>query len=412
MNRTTSLSFVVPLTAAVCIGCGSDAEPAGPSGGAGGSGGGTSTGGAGGAGASGGDGGSGGQPSPSVRVAQYNISLLGSVKLKTDNPQVAAAADVIARFDPDIIAINEIAFDLTGVDPEPGTFSDGMQNGALLAEKLNAVTPGAPYEFHVLTFGNSGVLWEGYDAANHDPYFAERGNGGVGQFNYAVLSRYPILEDDARVIVDVAWDSLPGHVGPTMQADIGVAIPPGYPIFAKGLVIVPIDVDGRVLHLVMNHPFPPINQPVNPYRHHDELLAMKLLLDGDLPGVEPLPADARFVIAGDLNVDPDDGDALPGTIEQLFDHPLVVASQPNDGHGTFGNTPEQNTQASACPANDGPDPSTDRQLQLDYLMPSTTIGPPLATGMFFPDPVAEPADWQLACMASDHFLLWADLPWE
>jgi hypothetical protein len=44
-------------------------------------------------------------------------------------------------------------------------------------------------------------------------------------------------------------------------------------------------------------------------------------------------------------------------------------------------------------------------------MPSTTIGEPTDGGVFFPDFVTEPADFDLACRASDHMMLWADIPW-
>ncbi|RLB65719.1 MAG: hypothetical protein DRI90_01245 [Deltaproteobacteria bacterium] len=369
----------------------------------------TTSSGSGGAGGGGGSGGAGAGPH-SLRVAQYNIYFLDTSKLTGAGPQIEAAVQVVTRFNPDVLAVNEFQYDVEGTPPPPGTINGSGLNGARLMDRLNAVTQGAPYTHHLITFGNSGVSWSGYDGATDDPYFSEAGEGSTpGMFNYAIISRYPILADQARLIVDVPWLALEGHSGDALALATGITVPEDYPLFAKGLLIVPIQVGDHVLHVIANHPFPPIAHVVRPYRHHDEILGMKLLLDGNLPGVDPLPPDARFVIAGDLNVDPDDGDALPGTIDLLFDHPLVIPSQPADGYGSVGHTPEQNTQASACPSSSAPDPSTENQFQLDYLMPSTSIGEPLGTGMFFPDPTS--TDWALACEASDHMLLWADLPW-
>ncbi|NIS02399.1 MAG: endonuclease/exonuclease/phosphatase family protein, partial [Gemmatimonadetes bacterium] len=36
-----------------------------------------------------------------------------------------------------------------------------------------------------------------------------------------------------------------------------------------------------------------------------------------------LPKNALFVIAGDQNSDPNDGDSIPGAVNQLLDHPRV-----------------------------------------------------------------------------------------
>ena len=47
-----------------------------------------------------------------------------------------------------------------------------------------------------------------------------------------------------------------------------------------------------------------------------------------------LPASERFVIAGDLNSDPLDGDSIPGSAQQLLDHPRVnVSSAPSSDGG-------------------------------------------------------------------------------
>ena len=47
-----------------------------------------------------------------------------------------------------------------------------------------------------------------------------------------------------------------------------------------------------------------------------------MMMMGSIGGSEP---GEMFVIAGDQNSDPLDGDSIPGSIQQLIDHPLVNA---------------------------------------------------------------------------------------
>ncbi|MBW2522711.1 MAG: endonuclease/exonuclease/phosphatase family protein [Deltaproteobacteria bacterium] len=353
--------------------------------------------------------GGGGGPSGSVRIAQFNVQGLSTDKLLDPaNGQVRAVTEIVARFDPDILCIEELEYDLEGVpvaEQVPGRFDGGAQNAARIAAALNAATSGAPYEHTLITLSNSGFLWAGPD--NGVLEFGSRGAGELADMNYGIVSRYPILKDQVRVVTDVAWSDLPDNVTAQMQSEIGAVVPEGYPLFSKALVIAPIDVDGEVLVIVLLHPVPPIIYPTWPYRNHDELGGARALLDGVLPGVDPLPEDARFVLVGDLNADPDDGDSLPGAIRQLLDHPRLVPYQP-EGAGTGGNNPQRNTNVSDCPSTTPIDPTASFQLQLDYLMPSATIGEPLDGGVFFP---AESADFDLACRGSDHMMLWAELPW-
>ena len=99
-------------------------------------------------------------------------------------------------------------------------------------------------------------------------------------------------------------------------------------------------------------------------------------------------------------------------INQLLDNPLITAFQPT-GPGTVGVSPEKNTTASVCGSGDGllaADPATGKEFQLDYVLPSANMGASIEGGMFFPDYATEPDDWALACAASNHMLLWADVP--
>src|SRR5688572_2423807 len=66
--------------------------------------------------AGGGAGGKADDPTPKLRIAQFNIRELTTAKLlDSGHRQVEAAVEVISRFDADILSINEIQYDLAGV---------------------------------------------------------------------------------------------------------------------------------------------------------------------------------------------------------------------------------------------------------------------------------------------------------
>jgi hypothetical protein len=359
-------------------------------------------------------------PALALRVAQFNLREMSTAKIvAASDAQVTAAAEVIARFAPDIVSINELQYDMVNVPTsglpgapyaKAGGFQGGAENAVRLAAHVTKAAADVTYPHTLITRGNSGYYWEGDDLGQSS--YVLRGWGEwPGRFNTAVLSRYPILENEVRVIHDIPWKSLPETSIDKMKQAEGIDVPDGFPIFEKSLNIVPVDLGDRVLYLVLLHTVSPAFDPINPYRNFDELRALRLFLDGALPGVEPLSADARFVILGDLNADPDDGDGLAGAIEQLVNHPSVVAWYPA-GHGTKGANGQLNTYVSGCGKDDGTtvtDPTKKFQMQLDYILPGKTIGQPKAGEVFWPDHVASPEDWALRCTASDHALLYADL---
>ena len=349
------------------------------------------------------------EPTPTpLRVGQYNVTFLNSYKL-TPNPdaQVQAAVKVMAGAALDVVVINEFQVEVAG-DQSAGTARFDDPNAQALADLLNE--QGGAFAHTLGIVGNNGVPWPGYVEGEHDPTFAHRSSqpGTVGRIGYAFLSRYPVVQEDVRVIVDFAWSDLPGNLLGQLADEQGVVVPAGYPLFATALAIVPVKVGEQVVHHICLHATPPVGKPTKPYRNRDQLHALRLLIDGELPGVAPLPKGAHFVLQGDFNADPDHGDAFPDAIQAVLSHPLVVAHEP-EGAGTGGVNPERNTFASACPASGGPDPTGSLQFQLDYVLPSTSLGPPVSGGLFFPSPTAEPEQWELACEASDHMLLWAEL---
>lgn len=363
----------------------------------------------------------GGVSTQRIRMGHWNIKELGTAKiLDPDSTQLPAMAEILARFHPDILSVNELQFDIENVPEEglpgapagtqPGNACEG-RNARRLADRLHELQPDLlEYDYSLVAMGNSGVPFETTeDVADN---FKVRPDEFLGRYSIGLLSRYPILHDQVRVLHDLAWSDLPGNRIQRIHDELGIDVPVGYPLFEKAIVVVPVDVEGMVFHVILLHPMTSGFSPMNPHRNHDELRALTLWLDGELsaPGWEPLPADARFVIVGDLNVDPEDGEGDRDSIAQVLADPRVVAHFPEGEGSTRGTNPRRNSFLSGCGREDGQmpwNPTSKMQMQLDYMLPSTTVGAPAASGINWPTYPSE--DWNLACRASDHRFVWEDL---
>ena len=98
-----------------------------------------------------------------------------------------------------------------------------------------------------------------------------------------------------------------------------------FPLSSKSHWDVPIDVDGTVVHFLVSHPTPPVfdgPEDRNGTRNSDEIrLWADYISAGSTAGYiyddtgtyGGLEAGALFVIAGDQNSDPLDGDSIPGS---------------------------------------------------------------------------------------------------
>jgi alkaline phosphatase D len=262
-----------------------------------------------------------------------------------------------------------------------------------------------------LFLGNSGYAYDG-DTGGHAE-LAMRGFGEWnGRFNLGLMTKHEILADDVRIVHDYPWHRVPGNSIATIETELGIAIPDDFPIFEKALHVVPVRLDtGAVIHFILAHPVSSGFNAMNPYRNRDELHAISLFLSGDLPGVDPLPADAHFVVVGDLNADPEDGEGDGAVLQALIDHESISPHFPVGAGGTAGSHPERNTFLSGCGRDTGPivsNPGSRLQLQLDYLLTSSTLGAVQASGVFWPE-LDDLDEYTLACHASDHRFVWIDL---
>lgn len=185
---------------------------------------------------------------------------------------------------------------------------------------------------------------------------------------------------------------------------------------------------------VVSHPTPPVfdDPPTFPEgvdfngrRNHDEIRFWADYVgpgrnqgnyiyddDGNHGGLEP---GSRFVIAGDQNSDPFDGDSIPGSAQQLLEHPLVNTSVTPSSPGAVEQAELQggaNDTHISDPAFDTADfnDSAPGNLRADYVLPHKGLRITDA-GVFWPlsdDPLF-PLVGTFPFPSSDHRLVWIDV---
>lgn len=285
-----------------------------------------------------------GGPFQTLRVATFNASLnrASEGKLLEDlatgeDAQIRAVAEVIQINSPDILLLNEFDHDDEGrgADLFREKYLEVPQNGQSPAFYPYAFT--APVNTGVpsgLDLNRDGTVGGPDDAWGFGEF--------PGQYGMVVLSRYPILTDQVRTFQNLRWADMPQNLLPTEF--YGPEISPQLRLSSKSHWDVPVQIGTTELHVLAAHPTPPSfdgPEKRNQRRNHDEIrLWVDYLQPGrrsqwikDDAGVRGgLDPSAPFVILGDYNSDPTDGDSWPGAIEQLLRHPRVQDPKPtSDG---------------------------------------------------------------------------------
>ncbi|KGM55437.1 endonuclease [Lysobacter daejeonensis GH1-9] len=361
-----------------------------------------------------------------VRVATYNTSLYDNEegglirRLESGDANARNIAAVMQRVRPDIVLLNEFDYDAAH------RAADLFQRQYLEVAQAGGEPLRYPYRY--LAPVNTGVP-SGLDLDNNGTAGGNgRGRGNdawgyglhPGQYGMLVLSRYPIESEAIRTFQHLRWSTMPGALQPrdprTGKAWYAPATWTKLRLSSKSHWDVPIRTPGGTVHLLAAHPTPPVfdgPENRNGARNFDEIRLWKEYVSGDS---QPwlcddagrcggLPAQAQFVIVGDYNADPDDGDGMPGAIRQLLDHPRVQGNHIPRSAGAVeraadGGLPRKGDTA-AHTGDFGPKAGT---LRLDYVLPSRGLRV-LADGVFWPasgDPDAALAG------ASDHHLVWVD----
>lgn len=368
-----------------------------------------------------------------LRVATYNTSLYSDEasglirRLEQGDAGARKIAAVLQRVRPDLVLLNEFDYD-------PGhRAADLFQHDYLEVPQAGGGDPlRYPYRYlaPVNTGEPSGLDLDGNGSTGGNG--RERGNDAwgyglhPGQYGMLVLSRYPIDNADVRTFQRLRWSQMPAAIRPHDPVSRGFYHPD--PIWkqlrlsSKSHWDVPVRTPQGVLHFLVSHPTPPVfdgPENRNGARNHDELkLWAEYLSPSTLPlGTPPwlcddqgrcggLPAQAQFVIAGDLNADPVDGEGVPGAVAQLLKHPRVdagfVPTSPGARASAAGYNLPRNGDSASHTGDFGAKTGT---LRLDYLLPSRGLS--VVDGAVFWPPSDSP-DTTIAD-GSDHHLVWLDL---
>jgi hypothetical protein len=371
-----------------------------------------------------------GPPEP-VRFATFNASLNrnNAGDLRTDlstrgNAQAQAVAEIIQRVAPDVLLINEFDYDPVALDLFRTNYLEVSQNGA---EPIS-------YEHAFIAESNTGIP-SGFDLNNDGVVGGPDDAFGFGffpgQFGMAVLSRYPIDVDAVRTFQTFLWADMPGALLPTDPAtgeswfsDDELA---AVRLSSKSHWDVPIDIGGTTVHFLVSHPTPPVfdgPEDRNGRRNSDEI---RFWADYVTPGIGDyiyddaglrggLKPGSKFVIAGDQNSDPLDGDSIPGSIQQLLDNPRINTTFTPSSDGAVEAARLQggaNETHRSDPAFDTADfnDAAPGNLRADYVLPSRSLR--IVDGaVFWPvqaDPLFRLTGSFPFVPSSDHRLVWIDV---
>lgn len=371
-----------------------------------------------------------------VRFATFNASLNRSNdgELIDDlsapgNAQAAAVAEIIQRVRPDILLINEFDFDADG------------QAAALFQENYLSVSQngGEPlrYAHAYVAPSNTGVP-SGFDLDNDGSVGGGNDAYGFGffpgQFGMLVLSRYPIQTHRVRTFQHFLWKDMPGALLPDDPATPEPAdwySPQELEVFrlsSKSHWDVPVKIHGRTVHVLASHPTPPVfdgPEDRNGTRNHDEIRFWadyvgprgdsRYIVD-DAGRRGGIARHAAFVIMGDMNADPNDGDSTAGAAQQLLEHPAIDSSLIPASLGAIeasqrtGGANDLHTASAAFDTGDFND-AAPGNLRVDYVLPSRQGLEPVCGGVYWPrnSEAAFAPVGEFPFPASDHRLVWMDL---
>lgn len=384
-----------------------------------------------------------------IRIATFNVSMnrSGPNRLTEDlqrgDAQIKAVAAVIRAVRPDIILLNEI------------DYSTAANNALLFEQKFlsdagpdllgNGPHP-MPYHFSApVNTGEPSGIDLNRNGRTEDPEDAWGFGRFPGQYGMTVLSRFEIDARASRTFQKLLWSELPDALRPvdpsTKQFYYDDVTWGKLRLPSKSLWDIVIRVDGTLIHLLASHPTPPAfdgPEDRNGCRNHDEI---RLLLDyisppsnnqsedssettnlnnyfwtDDQGRLGKLPQPANFVIAGDLNADPVDGDNRAEAIRKLLAHPSVNTRATPQSSGAIlaaSSQAKKNAEHNGNPAFDTADFNDQvvGNLRVDYVLPSSSLTL-IACGVVWPttdDNEPKNQEMQTINTASDHHLVWIDV---
>lgn len=320
--------------------------------------------------------------------------LLRDIRKGKDD-QIAAIVAVIAAVAPDVLLLTDFDYDLDGV--------------ALAAFRDVLVSAGVTYDHRFAVRPNTGMP-TGRDMDGDGRVGQARDAQGYGRFNgdggMAVLSRFPIDAFGVQDFSSTLWRDVDGATLPTLD---GAPFPSQQVHDIQRLSstahwVVPINPpDTALFHMLAWSATPPVfdgPEDRNGLRNRDELLMWENLLDTVPP--------ASFVVMGNANLDPVDGDGLRDAMGAFLQRTDIQDSRPRSAGGLAAADADQIGDAALDTA-DWPD-AAPGNLRVSYVLPSTdwTV---VQSGVFWP--AASDAEalslGEDGLAAGPHHLVWVDV---
>ena len=375
-----------------------------------------------------------------VRAMTYNIEDVRTADLRrADHPRLRRAAARIQHLAPDVLLVNEMTYDqpvdpgYRAGDPEGRNahrfahhylstpqadsldglsyrtvmlpVNTGLHSGLDLNNDGQVVPavpeiPGAPEDGSVPPQTDAGRTY-GNDAWGFGTF--------PGQYGMALLVRddLTVLRDSIRTFRLLPWHEKPNASVPLDTTSFEPWYSPNewseMRLSSKSHWDVPVRLpNGEVLHVLVSHPTPPGfdgRARRNNHRNHDEVqfwsdyLNQAPYVEDDSGRTGGLHANARFLVMGDLNADPDDASIFRNAIRHLIGHERV------DGDAV----PEASPARQADYPDLDPDDTSRWQARIDYVLPSSNLSVQDA-GVWRPRPASVPD-----VPVSDHFPVWMDV---
>ena len=366
------------------------------------------------------------QNKPELTFATYNVSMESEnyfprgtkgnseqVLIKElqsgNNVQIRNIAQIIQTVRPDVILLNEFDYikkAKLGVKAFIKNYLKISQGGA---------TP-IDYPYYYYSTVNTGQQ-SPYDL-NNDGNFEKFGSDAwgfgmyPGQYAMVILSKYPIDVSSVRTFQHFKWKDMPGALltkkpdGSDWYSKEAWA---QFPLSSKSHWDVPVKIGYKTIHILASHPTPPSfdgAEDRNGKRNHDEIRFWNDYISDDSAsyiyddkGVKGgLPANSQFVLLGDQNASPVEGNAIREGIKSLLDHPKINSEPAPASKGGAEYSPENSF---------GINHTAFWRMRADYVLPSKLGFKVVNSGVFWPatgEPMSELVEKRES--SSDHRLVW------
>lgn len=304
-----------------------------------------------------------------IRIVSFNAGLsrkgpglLVRDLLKGEDPQIAGIVARIVALGPDILVLQSFDYDHDGVAL------------SLFKDRLRDV--GHDMSYHFAARPNSGTP-TGFDLDRDGRYGMARDAQGYGLFSgqggLAILSRFPIDMDAVQDFSTVLWKDLPDARWPlTPKGDY-------YSEEEKNVLRlhnvaawdVPVLLPSGPVYLLVSQAGPPVfdgPEDRNGLRNGDEIAFWTRYIAGDMFNGQGLRS-ARFVLAAGLNNDPQDGDGLKPTLDELLGRPELIDPEPRSEGAALAADPDHLGDPGLDTVDWGADPGPGN-LRVSYILPS------------------------------------------